>query len=64
MIEVEVKEKPIESLEDAMDYIAGYCRKHKHCDEYCRLFNSETGQCFLYDDQPPCDWIITKEGSE
>ncbi len=51
-----------ESLEDAMEYIKGYCSKHKYCEQNCRLYNEETGQCFISDDAIPCDWVIDKDG--
>ena len=50
-----------EILEDAMEYIKGYCSKHKKCKDNCRLYNVNTNQCFLYDDAVPCDWIIERE---
>ena len=50
-----------ENLEDAMEYIKGYCSKHKKCKDNCRLYNVNTNQCFLYDDTVPCDWIVERE---
>lgn len=51
-----------ESLEDAMQYIKGYCAKHSDCKETnCRLYNEETKQCFINDDTIPCDWEIDKD---
>lgn len=51
-----------ENLEDAMEYIKGYCSKHRTCDkDGCRLYNNDTRQCFLYDDAIPCDWVVRTE---
>lgn len=54
-----------ENLEDAMEYIKGYCSKHRTCDkDGCRLYNNDTRQCFLYDDAIPCDWVVRTEEDE
>lgn len=52
------------SLEDAMEYIKGYCSKHKYCEQNCRLYNEETDKCFISDDAVPCDWVIDKDGGK
>ena len=56
--------KQMDSLEEAMIYIKGYCNKHSECEPYCRLFNSNTKQCFLADGAIPADWEIEKEGDK
>lgn len=48
-----------DSIEKALKYIRGYCNKHGECKEnYCRLYNPETGQCFICDGAIPGDWEI------
>lgn len=49
------------SIEEAMEYIKGYCNKHKNCEDNCRLYDGYS-QCFLTDATIPCDWEITKDG--
>ena len=54
----------MDSLEDAMLYIKGYCNKHAECKQYCRLYNPNTDQCFISDGSIPADWIIVKDGDD
>lgn len=49
---------------EAIEYIKGYCDKHTRCEDYCRLFNHETNQCFFLDCSVPCDWAVEDNGQE
>lgn len=50
------------SIEKALKYIKGYCNKHEECKESCcRLYNSETDQCFICDGGIPGDWSFDSE---
>lgn len=54
-----------ESIEEAMQYLKGYCNKHPTCEGRsgcgCRLYSSATKQCFLYNSPIPADWEIMTE---
>ena len=56
-----------ESIEEAMEYIKGYCMKHPYCDingNVCRLYEKNTGRCFLCSDIIPADWEIDNGGKD
>ena len=52
-------------IEDAMQYIKGYCNKHIECapegTASCRLYDEENGCCFLCNQVIPADWTIDGE---
>lgn len=56
----------MDSLKDAMEYIKGYCEKHKCCNT-CRLYRTEDNAtkglvgCVLQFEEPPCDWEVPEE---
>lgn len=53
------------SIEEAMEFIKGYCTKHTSCTNKtsnCRLWDEVAGCCFLGNETVPCDWQIEKEG--
>lgn len=55
------------NVEECLEYIKGYCNKHKKCDEIgaeCRLYDKTMKQCFLCGGSLPCDWEIEKEENE
>lgn len=55
-------------IEDAMQYIKGYCNKHKSCEQEgkypCRLYDPARKECFLYAGVVPGDWNIIKDGED
>lgn len=67
MITVEGVEE-FSCIEDAMQYIKGYCNKHAYCapkgTASCRLYDEETGGCFLCNQVIPADWVISQEGED
>lgn len=66
MITVEGVEE-ITCIEDAIQYIKGYCNKHIECSSEgmtpCRLYDEKNGCCFLYNQVVPADWV-TKEDED
>lgn len=60
-----MKKKMCGSIEEAMEFIKGYCNKHTSCTNKngnCRLWDENSGCCFLGNEIVPCDWQIEKEG--
>lgn len=55
-------------IEDAMQYIKGYCNKHTECvpkiTTPCRLYDEGTGGCFLCNQVIPADWVIRQEDED
>lgn len=56
-----------ESVEEAVEYIKGYCLKHLYCEhreDTCRFFNKDAGNCLLCSDIIPADWEIDNGGKD
>lgn len=52
-------------LREALEYIKGYCEKHKCCNT-CKLYRTEADAsgmsgCKLQFETPPCDWEVPEE---
>lgn len=45
---------------DALITLKGYCLKHEHCNDACRLFDIDEEHCFFFEIAagPPCDWEL------
>lgn len=53
-----------DSIENALEYVKGYCNKHKTCEgrdgNCCRLYDPTTKLCLFYNSPVPCDWEIER----
>ena len=47
-------------LEKAIEYIIGYCEKHPHCRDGCKLYGDD-GECLFWKGESPIDWKL-KDG--
>lgn len=42
------------TLAKALEFVSGYCNKHKRCEDGCKLYQEDG--CMLLQSYAPCDW--------